>query len=123
VGFARLTFHERAAPLRALGKKLLNSRTSSTRPRTDRRHEGRLLVDIDGGIGTMLVFASKGSRELPNNRVYLDGNVEQLSKGGTFLGQHICVPLEGAAVHINAFNFPVWGMLENSRRRCSRACR
>ena len=60
----------------------------------------------------MLVFASKGARELPNSRVYLDGALEGLSRGGTFVGQHICVPLEGAAVHINAFNFPVWGMLE-----------
>ena len=108
-----MTFHERAAMLKALGKRLfdfkdefyeLSYRTGATR--TDS------WIDIDGGIGTMLVFASKGSRELPNSRVYLDGNVEQLSKGGTFLGQHICVPLEGAAVHINAFNFPVWGMLE-----------
>ena len=44
--------------------------------------------------------------------MYVDGDVERLSKTGTFIGQHICVPLEGAAVHINAFNFPVWGMLE-----------
>jgi oxepin-CoA hydrolase / 3-oxo-5,6-dehydrosuberyl-CoA semialdehyde dehydrogenase len=51
-------------------------------------------------------------RELPNSRVYLDGGVEALSKGGSFVGQHLCVPLEGAALHINAFNFPVWGMLE-----------
>ena len=108
-----MTFHERAAMLKALGKRLfdfkdefydLSYRTGATK--------GDSWIDIDGGIGTMLVFASKGSRELPNSRVYLDGNVEQLSKGGTFLGQHICVPLEGAAVHINAFNFPVWGMLE-----------
>jgi oxepin-CoA hydrolase/3-oxo-5,6-dehydrosuberyl-CoA semialdehyde dehydrogenase len=99
--------------LRALGKRLfdfkdefyaLSYRTGATR--TDS------WIDIDGGIGTMLVFASKGARELPNSRVYLDGNVEGLSKGGTFVGQHICLPLEGAAVHINAFNFPVWGMLE-----------
>ena len=54
----------------------------------------------------------EGARELPNSRVYVDGDVEVLSKTGTFVGQHICVPLEGAAVHINAFNFPVWGMLE-----------
>jgi oxepin-CoA hydrolase/3-oxo-5,6-dehydrosuberyl-CoA semialdehyde dehydrogenase len=60
----------------------------------------------------MLVFASKGARELPNARVYLDGDVEGLSKRGTFMGQHLCVPLEGVAVQINAFNFPVWGMLE-----------
>ncbi len=108
-----MTFHERAAMLKALGKRLfdfkdefyeLSYRTGATKSDS--------WIDIDGGIGTMLVFASKGSRELPNSRVYLDGNVEQLSKGGTFLGQHICVPLEGAAVHINAFNFPVWGMLE-----------
>ncbi|MGH8198036.1 MAG: phenylacetic acid degradation bifunctional protein PaaZ [Steroidobacteraceae bacterium] len=108
-----MTFHERSAMLRALGKRLfdfkeefyaLSYRTGATK--------GDSWIDIDGGIGTMLVFASKGARELPNSRVYLDGGVEGLSKGGTFVGQHICVPLEGAAVHINAFNFPVWGMLE-----------
>jgi oxepin-CoA hydrolase/3-oxo-5,6-dehydrosuberyl-CoA semialdehyde dehydrogenase len=108
-----LTFHERATLLRALGKRLmelkdefyeLSYRTGATKADS--------WPDIEGGIGTMLVFASKGSRELPNSRVYLDGGVEALSKSGTFIGQHICVPLEGAAVHINAFNFPVWGMLE-----------
>jgi oxepin-CoA hydrolase/3-oxo-5,6-dehydrosuberyl-CoA semialdehyde dehydrogenase len=108
-----MTFHERAAMLRALGKRLfdfkdefyaLSYRTGATK--------GDSWIDIDGGIGTMLVFASKGARELPNSRVYLDGGVEPLSRTGTFVGQHICVPLEGAALHINAFNFPVWGMLE-----------
>ena len=108
-----MTFHERAALLRRLGKRLaelkeefyeLSYRTGATKADS--------WIDIDGGIGTMMVFASKGSRELPNSRVYIDGNVEVLSKGGTFIGQHICVPREGAAVHINAFNFPVWGMLE-----------
>jgi oxepin-CoA hydrolase/3-oxo-5,6-dehydrosuberyl-CoA semialdehyde dehydrogenase len=108
-----LTFHERASLLRALGKRLmelkeefyeLSYRTGATKADS--------WPDIVGGMGTMLVFASKGSRELPNSRVYLDGGVEALSKSGTFIGQHICVPLEGAAVHINAFNFPVWGMLE-----------
>ena len=108
-----LTFHERAALLRTVGKRLLDFkdefyalsyRTGATKADS--------WVDIDGGIGTMLVFASKGTRELPNSRIYLDGDVEPLSKQGTFVGQHICVPLEGAAVHINAFNFPVWGMLE-----------
>jgi len=108
-----LTFHDRAARLKALGRKLsefkeefyaLSYHTGATR--------ADAWPDIDGGIGTMLVFASKGSRELPNSRAYIDGAVEGLSKGGTFVGQHICVPLEGAAVHINAFNFPVWGMLE-----------
>ena len=108
-----LTFHERAGCLRALGKRLgefkdefyaLSVRTGATKADS--------WIDIDGGIGTMLVFASKGSRELPNSHVYVDGAVEALSRGGSFVGQHICVPLEGAAVHINAFNFPVWGMLE-----------
>jgi oxepin-CoA hydrolase/3-oxo-5,6-dehydrosuberyl-CoA semialdehyde dehydrogenase len=108
-----LTFHQRAALLRTLGKKLLECkdefyevsyRTGATKSDS--------WVDIDGGIGTLLSFASKGGRELPNSHVFLDGGVEALSKGGSFVGQHICLPLEGAALHINAFNFPVWGMLE-----------
>ena len=69
-------------------------------------------IDIDGGIGTVFAYASKGARELANSRLHLDGSVEGLSKSGTFVGQHIYVPREGAAVHINAFNFPIWGMLE-----------
>jgi len=109
----RLSFHERAAQLKALAKYLgehkeefyqLSYATGATK--TDS------WIDIDGGISTLFVYASKGTRELPNSRVYVDGALEALSKTGTFVGQHICVPLEGAAVHINAFNFPVWGMLE-----------
>jgi oxepin-CoA hydrolase/3-oxo-5,6-dehydrosuberyl-CoA semialdehyde dehydrogenase len=109
----RLTFHERAARLKALAKYLterkddlyrLSYATGATR--------GDSWIDIDGGIGTLFAYASKGMRELPDARVYVDGALETLSKSGAFLGQHICVPLEGAAVHINAFNFPVWGMLE-----------
>ena len=108
-----LTFHERAGLLKALAKRLtelkeefydLSYRTGATRNDS--------WIDIDGGIGTVFGFASKGSRELPNSRVYLDGAVEGLSRGGSFVGQHIYVSREGAAVHINAFNFPVWGMLE-----------
>jgi len=113
VNLRRLTFHERAALLKALGRFLsehkdefyaLSYATGATR--------GDAWIDIDGGISTLFVYASKGVRELPNSRVYLDGGVETLSKGGSFVGQHLCVPLEGAALHINAFNFPVWGMLE-----------
>ncbi len=108
-----MTFHERAALLRALGKRLLDFKAEFyALSHATGATKGDSWIDIDGGIGTMLVFASKGRRELPNSRVYLDGPVEGLSKGGSFVGQHICVPLEGAAVHINAFNFPVWGMLE-----------
>jgi len=69
-------------------------------------------VDIEGGIGTMLTFASKGRRELPNTRVLTDGEVEPLSKDASFSAQHILTPLQGVAVHINAYNFPIWGMLE-----------
>ncbi|HEY1874636.1 MAG TPA: phenylacetic acid degradation bifunctional protein PaaZ [Steroidobacteraceae bacterium] len=109
----RLTFHERAALIKTLARFL-----------TDHKDEFYALsyatgatksdswIDIDGGISTLFVFASKGMRELPNGHVYIDGAVEALSKTGSFIGQHLCVPLEGAAVHINAFNFPVWGMLE-----------
>ena len=69
-------------------------------------------IDIEGGAGTLFSFSSKGRRELPDGHVLLDGPVEPLSKTGSFIGQHIYTPLQGAAVHINAFNFPVWGMLE-----------
>ena len=57
-------------------------------------------------------YASKARRELPDDTVYLDGDVEPLGRGGSFVGQHICTPLHGVAVQINAFNFPVWGPLE-----------
>ena len=108
-----MTFHERASILRALGKRLLDFKPEFyALSHATGATQGDSWIDIDGGIGTMLVFASKGARELPNSRVYLDGALEGLSKGGTFVGQHVCVPLEGIAVHINAFNFPVWGMLE-----------
>jgi oxepin-CoA hydrolase/3-oxo-5,6-dehydrosuberyl-CoA semialdehyde dehydrogenase len=109
----RLTFHERAAQLKALARYLtehkeelyaLSYATGAT--------QSDSWIDIDGGIGTLFVYASKGMKELPDGQVYIDGAVEALSKSGGFLGQHIHVPLEGAAVHINAFNFPVWGMLE-----------
>ena len=69
-------------------------------------------VDIDGGISTLFVFSGKGRREMPNDHVYLDGAPEQISKNGTFTAQHIFTPKLGAAIHINAFNFPCWGMLE-----------
>lgn len=108
-----MTFHDRARMLKALAI-ALNARKqelydlSFASGGTQSDH----MIDIDGGIGTVFVFASKGRRELPDAQVYLDGGVEQLSKSGSFLGQHICTPLQGVAVHINAFNFPVWGMLE-----------
>ncbi|MEM6694152.1 MAG: phenylacetic acid degradation bifunctional protein PaaZ [Pseudomonadota bacterium] len=108
-----MTFHDRARMLKALAlylgerKQALYDISFATGA-TQKDH----LIDIDGGIGTLFVFASKGRREMPDAQVYLDGPVEQLSRDSTFLGQHICTPLQGVAVHINAFNFPVWGMLE-----------
>lgn len=108
-----MTFHDRARMLKALALELGKQKQalydlSFSTGATQSDH----LIDIDGGIGTMFVFASKGRREMPDGHVYLDGEVEQLSRNGTFLGQHIATPLQGVAVHINAFNFPVWGMLE-----------
>ncbi|MCC7194041.1 MAG: phenylacetic acid degradation bifunctional protein PaaZ [Gemmatimonadaceae bacterium] len=108
-----MTFHQRAAMLKALAKHLMERkeefyRVSAATGAT--RRDG--LVDIEGGIGTLFAYASRGRREFPNETFYVDGATEMLSRGGTFVGRHICVPLEGVAVHINAFNFPVWGMLE-----------
>lgn len=70
------------------------------------------LSDVDGGIGVLFTYSSKGRRELPNAQVYLDGPVEPLSKDGSFLGRHVYTRLPGVAVQINAFNFPMWGALE-----------
>ena len=108
-----ITIHERALMLKAIGTALMerrqefyveNSWTGAT------RRDG--WVDIEGGIGTLLTFASKARRELPNAKVLSEGDVEPLSKDGSFAGRHILTPMKGVAIHINAFNFPVWGMLE-----------
>jgi oxepin-CoA hydrolase/3-oxo-5,6-dehydrosuberyl-CoA semialdehyde dehydrogenase len=109
----KLTFHERGDMLKALARYLDEHKKEfyalSTATGATRRDSW---PDIDGGISTMFVFSSKGRREMPNDHVYLDGGVEQLSRNGTFVGQHIVTPKLGAAIHINAFNFPCWGMLE-----------
>lgn len=109
----RYTFHERANMLKALAKHLTGHKkelyalsTSTGATKADS------WIDIDGGISTLFVYSSKGRREMPNDTVYLDGPPEMLSKNGTFVGQHIFTPRLGAAIHINAFNFPCWGMLE-----------
>ena len=108
-----MSFHERAAMLKALGLALMERKeefyalsyaTGATRADS--------WIDIEGGIGTLLSYASKARRELPNTRVLTDGDVELLSKDNSFSAHHILTPLEGVAVHINAFNFPCWGMLE-----------
>jgi oxepin-CoA hydrolase/3-oxo-5,6-dehydrosuberyl-CoA semialdehyde dehydrogenase len=108
-----MTFHQRAAMLKAMAKHLLEHKeplyafsaaTGATRSDS--------WVDIEGGIGTFFAYSSRGRREFPNETFHVEGPTEPLSKGGTFVGRHICVPLEGVAIHINAFNFPCWGMLE-----------
>ena len=112
-GLQQLTFHQRALKLKELAGFLnahrdelyeVSARSGATRADS--------LVDIDGGIGVLFTFGSKGRRELPNATVLVDGPVEMLSKDGSFLGEHLFTSLPGVAVQINAFNFPVWGMLE-----------
>jgi oxepin-CoA hydrolase/3-oxo-5,6-dehydrosuberyl-CoA semialdehyde dehydrogenase len=108
-----LAFHERALKRKELAQYLngrreelyaVSAKTGATR--------GDSMVDIDGGIGVLFTFGSKGRRELPNSNLVVDGPPEVLSKDGSFLGQHVYTRLPGVAVQVNAFNFPVWGMLE-----------
>jgi oxepin-CoA hydrolase/3-oxo-5,6-dehydrosuberyl-CoA semialdehyde dehydrogenase len=108
-----LTFHERAELVKAAGQLLrehrdelyqLSYRTGAT------LFDSKF--DIDGGIGVLLSYASKAKRELPNEKVLVEGPPEQLGKQGQFLGQHLLTPRRGVAVQVNAFNFPVWGPLE-----------
>lgn len=108
-----LTFHQRALMLKALAEALtakkdalyeLSYNTGATKADS--------WIDIDGGIGTFAVYQGKGRRELPNDTILIDGALEALSRGGTFQGLHVYTSMQGVAVHINAFNFPVWGMLE-----------
>lgn len=112
-GLRRLTFQARAAALKELATHLdankaayheLSLATGATR----RDSTG----DIDGGIGTTFVFSSRGRRELPDGFLLADGDVEPIGKEGTFVGQHVYTSLRGVVLQVNAFNFPVWGMLE-----------
>ncbi|MHB8260342.1 MAG: phenylacetic acid degradation bifunctional protein PaaZ [Bacteroidia bacterium] len=108
----KMTFQERGLMLKALALHLQNKKedfykvswaTGATRADS--------WVDIEGGIGNLFAYASL-RRQFPNETYCFDGDVAKLSKNNTFIGHHICVPKEGVAIHINAFNFPVWGMLE-----------
>ena len=108
-----MTLHERALRLKALAQHLLEHKdefyqvsawTGATRADS--------WIDIEGGIGTLFSYSSLVRREFPNETFLVEGGQERLSKQGTFTGRHILVPREGVAVHINAFNFPCWGMLE-----------
>lgn len=108
----RMTFPERGRMLRALALHLrrhldefyrVGFLTGATRSDS--------WIDIEGGIGNLFSYASL-RRKFPDETFCLDGEGQSLGKAGTFMGQHILVPKEGTAIHINAFNFPVWGMLE-----------
>jgi oxepin-CoA hydrolase/3-oxo-5,6-dehydrosuberyl-CoA semialdehyde dehydrogenase len=108
----KMTFHERGRMLKALALHLLSKKEAFYRvswatgaTKTDS------WVDIEGGIGNLFSYASL-RRQFPDETFCLEGDVAKLSKQNTFIGHHICVPKEGVAIHINAFNFPVWGMLE-----------
>ncbi|ABQ67115.1 phenylacetic acid degradation protein paaN [Rhizorhabdus wittichii RW1] len=108
-----MTFHARARMLKALAQAImarkeelyaLSASTGATRVDS--------WIDIEGGAGTLFTMSSRGRRELPDDVVLIDGDLEPIGKNGTFVGQHVYTSLQGVAVHINAFNFPVWGMLE-----------
>ncbi|HET8599130.1 MAG TPA: phenylacetic acid degradation bifunctional protein PaaZ [Segeticoccus sp.] len=110
---AELTFPERAGALKAAALALqerrqelydLSARAGCTR--ADAK------VDVDGGFGTALVYASLGRKGLPDGTVVVEDDPVPLGKQGTFAGQHILTTPRGIAVQVNAFNFPVWGMLE-----------
>ncbi|MEM9521306.1 MAG: phenylacetic acid degradation bifunctional protein PaaZ [Actinomycetota bacterium] len=108
-----LTFHDRAAALRAVGKHLLADTSEfyalSTRTGATPADTG---IDVDGGAGALMAYSGIGRRELPNSTVWPDGDVQSLSRDGSFVARHVNVSRPGVAVQINAFNFPVWGMLE-----------
>ncbi|HLS71968.1 MAG TPA: aldehyde dehydrogenase family protein, partial [Chitinophagaceae bacterium] len=108
----KMTFHERGRMLKALAFYLLERKenyykisafTGATRVDS--------WIDIEGGIGNLFANASL-RRQFPDQSFYVDGEAANLSRGGTFIGHHIMVPKPGVAIHINAYNFPVWGMLE-----------
>jgi oxepin-CoA hydrolase/3-oxo-5,6-dehydrosuberyl-CoA semialdehyde dehydrogenase len=108
----KMTFHQRGQMIKALALYLLELKKKyyvvsamSGATRADS------WIDIEGGIGTLFAYASL-RRKFPNQPFYVDGETAPLSKEGTFIGHHIMVPKRGVAIHLNAFNFPIWGMLE-----------
>ena len=108
-----LTFHQRADLMKALAQYLTSRKAELHALALDTGATPRdNMIDIEGGIGTLYAYASRGRKELPSERFVIDGETEGLSKGGSFVGLHVRTPLEGVAVHVNAFNFPCWGLLE-----------
>jgi oxepin-CoA hydrolase / 3-oxo-5,6-dehydrosuberyl-CoA semialdehyde dehydrogenase len=109
---AKMTFQERGLMLKALALHLMSIKKkfyiSSAQTGATRIDSW---IDIEGGIGNIFANASL-RRQFGDQPFYVDGDMAPLSKEGTFIGHHIMVPKQGVAIHINAFNFPVWGMLE-----------
>jgi oxepin-CoA hydrolase/3-oxo-5,6-dehydrosuberyl-CoA semialdehyde dehydrogenase len=118
-----MTFHDRARMLKALAT-ALNARKqelyelSYDTGATLKDHA----FDIDGGIGTLFVFASKGRREMPDGQVYVDGGIEQLSRAGAFLGQHVCTPLQGSRCISTPSTSRSGACWKSWRRRCWPGC-
>ncbi|QNE88570.1 phenylacetic acid degradation bifunctional protein PaaZ [Corynebacterium incognita] len=112
-GLQELTIHERALKIKELALYLQEHadvlKELAHKTGANKRDN---FPDIDGGISTLFTFSSKGRREMPNAHVVTDGEPENFSKDGSFIGRHIYTSIPGIAVQINAFNFPVWGMLE-----------
>lgn len=108
----KMTFHERGRMLKALALHLQNhlNKFYSLSYKTGATKSDSW-IDIEGGIGNLFSYASL-RRKFNDDPFYVDGDAANLSKSGNFIGHHILVPKRGAAIHINAFNFPVWGMLE-----------
>lgn len=108
----KMTFHERGRMIKALALYLMDKKEefyqTSWATGATRRDSW---IDIEGGIGNLFAYSSL-RRQFPNETYYVDGETAPLSKGGSFIGHHIMVPKEGVAIHINAYNFPIWGMLE-----------
>jgi oxepin-CoA hydrolase/3-oxo-5,6-dehydrosuberyl-CoA semialdehyde dehydrogenase len=108
-----LDFQQRAQILKALAKYLMANKAELYAVSA---HTGATTadswIDIEGGAGTLFAYASMGSADLPSSNVVHEGPVIPLGKQGGFAGTHILVPRRGVAVHINAFNFPIWGLLE-----------
>src|SRR5690554_748980 len=108
-----MSIHQRAFKIKFLAQFLMKHKEEfyklSTHTGATRRDSW---IDIEGGIGSMFTLSSKARIELSDLPFHVEGGVERLSRGGSFVGQHICVPKHGVAVQINAFNFPVWGMVE-----------
>jgi oxepin-CoA hydrolase/3-oxo-5,6-dehydrosuberyl-CoA semialdehyde dehydrogenase len=109
----RMSFHDRAAMVKRLAQHLIGLKEKFYAISTltgATRADG--WIDIEGGIGTVFSYASIARREFANETFLVEGPAERLSAPGGFIGRHILVPKEGVSVHINAFNFPCWGMLE-----------